>query len=55
MIVVTFVKTIRIVPQSIIEAMENQMRAERDKRATIAESEGDKQSEINRAGGNGRP
>lgn len=38
-------------PQSIIEAMEKQMRAERDKRATIAESEGDKQSEINRAEG----
>jgi len=38
-------------PQSIIEAMEKQMRAERDKRATIAESEGDKQSEINRADG----
>ncbi len=40
-----------IPPQSIIEAMEKQMRAERDKRATIAESEGDKQSEINRADG----
>jgi len=40
-----------IPPQSIIEAMEKQMRAERDKRATIAESEGDKQSEINRAEG----
>jgi len=31
--------------------MEKQMRAERDKRATIAESEEDKQSEINRAEG----
>jgi regulator of protease activity HflC (stomatin/prohibitin superfamily) len=38
-------------PQSIIEAMEKQMKAERDKRAAIAESEGDKQSEINRAEG----
>jgi len=40
-----------IPPQSIIEAMEKQMRAERDKRAAIAESEGDKQAEINRAEG----
>jgi len=38
-------------PQSIIESMEKQMKAERDKRATIAESEGEKQSEINRAEG----
>lgn len=38
-------------PRSIIEAMEKQMKAERDKRAIIAESEGDKQSQINRAEG----
>ncbi len=38
-------------PQSIIESMEKQMKAERDKRAMIAESEGEKQSEINRAEG----
>lgn len=38
-------------PQSIIDAMEKQMRAERDKRAAIAESEGQKQAEINRAEG----
>jgi regulator of protease activity HflC (stomatin/prohibitin superfamily) len=40
-----------IPPQSIIEAMEKQMRAERDKRAAIATSEGEKQAEINRAEG----
>jgi regulator of protease activity HflC (stomatin/prohibitin superfamily) len=34
-------------PQSIKDAMEKQMRAEREKRATIAESEGEKQSRIN--------
>ncbi|MEO6636842.1 MAG: stomatin-like protein [Ginsengibacter sp.] len=38
-------------PQSIKDAMEKQMRAEREKRALIAESEGDKQAKINRAEG----
>ena len=38
-------------PQSIKEAMEKQMRAEREKRALILESEGDKQAKINRAEG----
>lgn len=38
-------------PQSIKDAMEKQMRAEREKRAQIAESEGDKQAKINRAEG----
>ncbi|MCB9241686.1 MAG: paraslipin [Flavobacteriales bacterium] len=38
-------------PQSIKDAMEKQMRAEREKRATIAESEGEKQAQINRAEG----
>ena len=38
-------------PQSIRDAMEKQMRAEREKRALIAESEGDKQARINRAEG----
>ena len=38
-------------PQSIKDAMEKQMRAEREKRAVIAESEGDKQAKINRADG----
>ena len=38
-------------PQSIKDAMEKQMRAEREKRAVIAESEGDKQAKINRSGG----
>lgn len=38
-------------PQSIRDAMEKQMRAEREKRAMIAESEGDKQAKINRAEG----
>lgn len=38
-------------PLSIKDAMEKQMRAEREKRATIAESEGDKQAKINRAEG----
>ena len=40
-----------IPPQSIKDAMEKQMRAVREKRATIAESEGDKQAKINRAEG----
>lgn len=38
-------------PKTINDAMEKQMRAEREKRATIAESEGEKQSRINRADG----
>lgn len=38
-------------PKSINEAMEKQMRAEREKRAQILESEGDKQAKINRAEG----
>ena len=38
-------------PQSVMEAMEKQMRAEREKRASIAMSEGDRQSRINRAEG----
>lgn len=38
-------------PQSIKDAMEKQMRAEREKRAVIAESEGHKQAVINRAEG----
>lgn len=38
-------------PVSIKDAMEKQMRAEREKRALIAESEGDKQAKINRAEG----
>ncbi len=40
-----------IPPQSIKDAMEKQMRAEREKRALIAESEGEKQAKINRAEG----
>ncbi len=40
-----------IPPQSIKDAMERQMKAERDKRAVIAESEGDRQARINRAEG----
>jgi regulator of protease activity HflC (stomatin/prohibitin superfamily) len=38
-------------PKSIKDAMEKQMRAEREKRASIAESEGDRQAKINRAEG----
>ncbi|MDL2226823.1 paraslipin [Deltaproteobacteria bacterium OttesenSCG-928-M10] len=38
-------------PKSINEAMEQQMKAEREKRAEIARSEGDRQAEINRAEG----
>ena len=38
-------------PQDIISAMEKQMRAEREKRATILTSEGMRDSEINRAEG----
>jgi regulator of protease activity HflC (stomatin/prohibitin superfamily) len=37
--------------RSVLEAMEKQMRAEREKRAEIARSEGDRQSVINRAEG----
>jgi regulator of protease activity HflC (stomatin/prohibitin superfamily) len=38
-------------PQTIRDAMEKQMRAEREKRAMTAESEGDRQAKINRAEG----
>ncbi len=38
-------------PQSIKDAMEKHMRAEREKRALIAESEGERQAKINRAEG----
>lgn len=38
-------------PKSVMDAMEKQMRAEREKRASIATSEGDRQSRINRAEG----
>ncbi|KAA3610425.1 MAG: paraslipin [Calditrichaeota bacterium] len=38
-------------PQSIKDAMEKHMRAEREKRATIAESEGERQAKINVAEG----
>ncbi len=38
-------------PQSVRDALEKQMRAEREKRATIAESEGERQSVINVAEG----
>ena len=38
-------------PQSINDAMEKQMRAEREKRATIATSEGERQATMNRADG----
>lgn len=41
-------------PQSIKDAMEKQMRAEREKRANIANSEGDMQARINRAEGQKR-
>ncbi len=41
-------------PQSIKDAMEKQMRAEREKRATIATSEGEMQAQINRAEGEKR-
>jgi regulator of protease activity HflC (stomatin/prohibitin superfamily) len=40
-----------IPPPSIKDAMEKQMRAEREKRSLIAESEGDRQAKINRAEG----
>ncbi len=38
-------------PRTIRDAMEKQMRAEREKRAMIAESEGERQARINRAEG----
>ncbi len=38
-------------PRSIYDAMEKQMRAEREKRAVIATSEGERQARINRAEG----
>ena len=38
-------------PRTIRDAMEKQMRAEREKRAMIAESEGERQAKINRAAG----
>jgi regulator of protease activity HflC (stomatin/prohibitin superfamily) len=38
-------------PSDVIEAMEKQMRAEREKRAVILQSEGQRDSEINRAEG----
>lgn len=38
-------------PATVMSAMEAQMRAEREKRAKILESEGDRQAEINRAEG----
>lgn len=38
-------------PRSVLDAMEKQMKAEREKRAEIARSEGDKQSILNRAEG----
>ena len=41
-------------PKSIKDAMEKHMRAEREKRATIAESEGDREAKINRAEGEKR-
>lgn len=41
-------------PKSVLEAMERQMKAERDKRATVLESEGHRQSAINIAEGDKR-
>ncbi|MDA3832163.1 MAG: paraslipin, partial [Spirochaetales bacterium] len=38
-------------PQSVMSSMEKQMQAEREKRAAIATSEGDRQARINRAEG----
>jgi len=38
-------------PQTVMDAMEKQMKAEREKRASIATSEGDRQARINRAEG----
>jgi regulator of protease activity HflC (stomatin/prohibitin superfamily) len=39
-------------PQSVTDALEKQMRAEREKRAAIAESEGEREAKINVAEGN---
>ncbi len=39
-------------PRTVLDAMEKQMKAEREKRAEIARSEAEKQSTINRAAGN---
>ncbi|MDR3090064.1 MAG: paraslipin [Desulfobulbaceae bacterium] len=39
-------------PRTVLDAMEKQMRAEREKRAEIARSEGEKQAIMNRAEGN---
>jgi len=41
-------------PRSVLEAMERQMKAERDKRASILESEGERQAAINVAEGQKR-
>ena len=41
-------------PKSVLEAMERQMKAERDKRAAVLESEGQRQAAINVAEGNKR-
>lgn len=41
-------------PKSVLEAMERQMKAERDKRAVVLESEGKRQSQINYAEGEKR-
>ncbi len=41
-------------PRSVLEAMERQMKAERDKRASILESEGERQAAINIAEGQKR-
>ncbi len=38
-------------PKSVLEAMERQMKAERDKRAAVLESEGERQAQINIAEG----
>ena len=38
-------------PKDVLTAMEKQMRAEREKRATVLESEGDRDSKINQAEG----
>ncbi len=38
-------------PESVMQAMEKQMRAEREKRAVIADSEGQRQAQINKAEG----
>lgn len=38
-------------PRDVLEAMEKQMRAEREKRALVLESEGDRDAKINRAEG----